>query len=366
VVDTLLETVPEGPAPEPASTRRRLGWPRTVGLSLVAVTSIGLGAAALVPTPDYRIAPGETSPVADLIEAEDATLYPPEGEVLFTTVRIGPMSWLERWWNERDGDVDIVPEEAILGTRSREENREENLRVMGASKDTATYVALNRLGYDVSVTNGGVLVVEVGAEYPAAGTLQPGDLITAVDGTTVQLPDDLRNALTGSAPGDTVSLTVTRGDVTEDLEVELGAGDDGRAIVGIAPDIPDTVQFTFPFPVTIDSGRTGGPSAGLAFTLTLLDELTPGELTGGKRVAATGAIDVYGNVLPVGGVRQKAVTVREAGADLFLVPADLVDEALRGAGDVRVVGVNTLDEALTVLAELGGNALELGTPGADA
>jgi PDZ domain-containing protein len=98
-----------------------------------------------------------------------------------------------------------------------------------------------------------------------------------------------------------------------------------------------------------------GPSAGLAFTLTLIDELSPGNLTGGKDVAVTGTMDLDGHVGEVGGVPQKTATAINAGAKLFLVPTGEVKEARRRAGSaLTVVGVHTIDDALRALREHGG------------
>jgi len=97
-------------------------------------------------------------------------------------------------------------------------------------------------------------------------------------------------------------------------------------------------------------------------TLSVLDLVTPGELTGGFQVATTGTISLSGAVGPIGGIEQKTVAARKAGVDLFLVPMSELAAAQRQAGDLNVVGVATLDEALVALAALGGNALELSLP----
>ncbi|MFN6122052.1 MAG: S16 family serine protease, partial [Actinomycetes bacterium] len=140
----------------------------------------------------------------------------------------------------------------------------------------------------------------------------------------------------------------------------------GRTIIGFSP--YDTATAKLPFDVDIDSGAIGGPSAGLAFTLTLIDELTPGELTGGRRVAVTGTIRIDGTVGGIGGLAQKVSAVRQLGADVFLVPAEQGEQdialARQVAGDdLDIVPVANLDEALAALAEYGGNGLELGRPG---
>ena len=141
------------------------------------------------------------------------------------------------------------------------------------------------------------------------------------------------------------------------------ASQDGRAIIGFVPNPspPDTITFKFPFQVDIDSGQIGGPSAGLAFTLALLDRLTPGSLSGGVEVAATGTISPGGSVGPIGGLKQKTIAVLRTGAKVFLVPTSEVAEAEEAAKgtDLKIVGVATLDEALAQLAALGGNATQL-------
>ena len=126
-------------------------------------------------------------------------------------------------------------------------------------------------------------------------------------------------------------------------------------MIGIATE-DRIVDFDFPVDVTIDSGKVGGPSAGLAFTLAVLDVLTPGELTGGHRVAVTGTMALDGTVGPVGGAAQKAITVRDAGYEVFLVPSDELDEVEATVGDdLQVIAVDTLAEALEALGSLGGN-----------
>ncbi len=141
----------------------------------------------------------------------------------------------------------------------------------------------------------------------------------------------------------------------------LAQREDGKAILGIFPGVPDTVNFRFPFHVDIGTGAIGGPSAGLAFTIATLDALTKGDITGGKTVAVTGTIDVNGNVGEIGGLRQKTIAVIRAGADVFIVPKGEIADAQKAAvgSRLRVVGVETLDDALKVLADEGGNALSL-------
>ena len=170
-------------------------------------------------------------------------------------------------------------------------------------------------------------------------------------------------------PGDTIDLKVRRPEVgILNVTVELAASPDDptRTIVGFRPF--DTRVVSLPFEVDIDTGRIGGPSAGLAFALALLDELTEGELTGGRNIAVTGTISLDGSVGPIGGLSQKVNAVWQHHVDVFLVPASQRELAegedeLRkklidaGHGDVEIVPVATLEEALQVLEDLGGDPL---------
>jgi PDZ domain-containing protein len=169
--------------------------------------------------------------------------------------------------------------------------------------------------------------------------------------------------LEGKSPGDVVSMRIERPDVGElDVEVELTAAPDEpeRTIVGFYPF--DTSTVDLPFELSIDTQSIGGPSAGLAFTLTLIDELTDGELTGGGDVAVTGTIQLDGSVGPIGGLRQKASAVSQAGVDVFIVPAAQGEKDIAAAreavGDgVEIMPVATLDEALAALASIGGDPI---------
>ena len=117
-----------------------------------------------------------------------------------------------------------------------------------------------------------------------------------------------------------------------------------------------------PVDVRIETGNVGGNSAGLALTLAVLDLITPGEMTGGFNIATTGTINLDGTVGSIGGVVQKTITAREAEIDVFLVPKSEYDLAKKYGGDLRIAPVATLEDALSLLAQLGGNALDLNLP----
>ncbi len=350
-----------------ASSERRRRW--RVAAVAAALLLLTVGGAALVTVPYVALRPGSVRPVSDQINVEGAKSFPPEQGVAFTTVNVGSVTLLEALAGWLGDDVDVLPEDRVRGDRSAAETRRYNAQLMDTSKLTAIAVALEHLGEDVIITTTGTVVREIGDGLPAAAVLERDDVIINVDGEPVDEPDEVGALLQSGGPGATHTLTLERpaGSTTRvDVEIATVAAPDDptRSIIGISPE-DRIVDFDFPIDVAIDSGDVGGPSAGLAFTLAVLDVLTPGELTGGTRVAVTGTILLDGRVGPVGGGAQKAVTVRDAGYDVFLVPSDEFDEVREAVGnDLRVIAVDTLGEAMAALSALGGNARSLALPGA--
>jgi PDZ domain-containing protein len=317
--------------------------------------------AALIEVPYVALRPGSVRPVTERVEVEGARTYQPSQSISYTTVSVGSTTMLEALAGWLDDDVDVLPEERVRGDRTEDENRRYNAQLMDTSKLVAVAVALDRLGEDVEITTTGAIVRDLAPGSPSTEVLQVDDVIVAVDGEAVDEPGEIGDLLQPGGPGATHTLTVERpagSDTLVDVEVTTVAADDDpdRAIIGIAPEDRIT-DFDFPIDVTIDSGTVGGPSAGLAFTLAVIDVLTPGELTGGHRVAVTGTMDLDGRVGPVGGGAQKAIAVRDAGYEVFLVPSAELDEVQEAVGDrVEVVAVDTLEEALEALDSLGGTA----------
>ncbi|WP_436793504.1 PDZ domain-containing protein [Actinospongicola halichondriae] len=350
-----------GDAGTPTIQRRRL-WPWWLaGGALVALAAAVL-AALTVHVPYYEFRPGSARPVAGLVTSSDVDVYPPESDIAYTTVSLRHSTIASYLQAMIDDDIEIVEDDVVLGDRSESENRQFNLQLMDTSKQDAIRVALVALGYDVPITISGIVVVGVVEDSAADGVLEVGDTILSIDGETLGVASDVARIMDPKKPGDVVTLEVEPPDraATRSVEVTLvAAGDEPeRGIIGIQLQ-PRDPNYEYPFDIDIDSGNVGGPSAGLAFSLGVIDVLTPGELTGGLRVAVTGTIDRNGNVGNVGGVVQKTAVVTGAGYDVFLVPRDEVDEVRARAGDnLQVIPVGTLAEALDALASLGGSGFE--------
>jgi Lon-like protease len=344
-------------APEPARQRRRRRLP-IVGAVLAAVLAVVAVGAAFVRLPYVLISPGSASPVEDVVEIEGARTYEHDGSVLFLTVSVSdqrPNAYvvLGGWL---DDDVDVLPEEDVFGGRSRREERQLNRLAMTESQVVATKVSLERLGYTVPVAR--YVVGDIEPDSPAADELEVGDAITAVDGVPVDMVPDLGAAVRSRAVGEPVTLTVTRDDEATTITVATRATPDGPNQGQPQIGIFSAPEYDFPVEVQIDTGDVGGPSAGLAFTLTILDELSPGDLTGGQEIAVTGTIESDGTVGPIGGVAQKAVAAQRAGARLFIVPRAEAAEARDHAGGMKVAAVRDLDGALAALERNGGDPLE--------
>jgi PDZ domain-containing protein len=312
-------------------------------------------AGELVKLPYYVLSPGDATAVEPLVKVDGASSYHHPGEVLFTTVALlgdASLFTVLRGWLSPDDDV--VAQREITGGTPKKTYEQENVQAMTDSKLTATKVALQRLGYPVTAHGDGVVVVQVTPHGAADGKLQTGDVITAVDGGPVTLAEQLVSAVQRHKPGDTVAFTVGRNGGTQTVAVPAGDDGKGQPKIGIGLQTKD-LRYDSPVKVTIDTGRVGGPSAGLAFTLALIDDLSAGDLTGGRKVAVTGTIDDQGRVGPVGGAAQKAVTARRAGAVAFLVPPDEEKAAKSHAGSMRIITVRTVDDALAALKQLGGS-----------
>lgn len=230
--------------------------------------------------------------------------------------------------------------------------------------DTAAFIGIMRDATSPAAESGAMVdgVIEGGA---VDGLLVPGDRIVSLDGDMIDSFESLVAALAEMRSGDVVSLEAVRSENGTETVVSgtITLGMRTLERVGIANAATQLRDTELPFEVGFTTEDIGGPSAGLAFTLTVLDVLTDGDLTGGANIVVTGTIDRDGNVGPIGGVKQKAFAAKEAGADVFIVPAGNLEAAELAVGDLRIEPASTLDEALAIIAGFGGNAGSLPTNG---
>lgn len=371
-MDEVAETIDEVSVPLSVRLRRATA----VSMLLLAWAVLGtVLVASVMRVERWEVAPGEAMKVAPRIEfvgsgGELPVRYAAGNTIRFVTAFTGQLTALDAFVGWLDPDVQVDTYVEHFGESDPNAVKQAGVQAMYSAQQLALYVALTRLGIgNPSFEEGPAVVARLVCEGTptddsACRTLAVGDTITAFDGTATPTPSALRPLLEGRAPGDLATVTVRSAgsDATVDRRIRLigSETEPGRVLIGVV--LADTRSVVLPFDVAISTGGIGGPSAGLAFTLALLDELTPGELFGDVAVAATGTIDENGDVGAIGALPQKAVAVMQAGAEVFLVPAGQSDEEVARAetaahGRVRLIKVANLDDALRILVDLGGDPL---------
>ncbi|MPZ81660.1 MAG: PDZ domain-containing protein [Actinophytocola sp.] len=334
----------------------RRGWTIVFSFAIAAILGL-LG--GLVRVPYVSIGPGPTydtlGSVDDqvVIQVAGEKTYETSGQLRMTTVSVSDdvslFGALGLWLS---GQHALMPREEYFGPgQSEEDLRRENTKMFQDSQSDAEVAALRYLDYPVKV-----VAQEVTRDAPADKVLEPGDQLVRVNEHDIKVQEDVRDALQGTKPGETVEITFQPdGQAEQTKTVELGKasdfGSDDRkeGFLGLLP--ADRADVTFE--TTIHLEDVGGPSAGLIFALAIVDKLTPGELEDGQTVAGTGEIDVKGNIGLIGGISFKLVAARDAGATTFLVPEGNCAEAKANVPDgLRLVKVDTLASAVQALEDL--------------
>lgn len=322
-----------------------------MGVNLVHVPYAVMSPGPVVDVLGQSTLEGHTGP---RIVIEGAPTYPTTGSLDFTTIELigGPgypvtVADVVRGW--LDPSRDVFPAEVLFPPQaSREQVAEEGRLEMSTAQKDAAVVALRALGKQVPET---VVISKLAENSPAAGVLQPGDVLISVAGAAATDTTAVRAAIQATIAGRTLEVVVTRGGQRLTLNPVTGIAPDGsgRTVLGIILQR----DYALPFPVTVDATGVGGPSAGLMFSLGIYDKLTEGSLTGGHNIAGTGAIDPTGKVGPIGGIAQKLVGARQAGAEFFLAPADNCPEVLgREPQGLHITPVATFDQARRAVEEI--------------
>lgn len=343
-------------------------------LAFIALICAGV----LIKVPYSEMSPGPT--VNTLGEARGEPVlqisgrktYPTTGHLNMTTVRVTGadyrMNLVEAVYGWLAHDGIVVPHDTLYPDgKTEEESTQENAEEFSQSQESAKVAALTELKIPVKSR---VVVSSVIKGSPAEGKLHAGDVIKSVDGKPVEEPKDVAKLVTEHKPGERVDFTIVpvkdaaaaekagkEPTGTEKVSIVTGAAPKDpkepdaapRAIVGIQAG----TDHTFPFTIDIKLADVGGPSAGLMFSLGIIDKLTPDDLTGGKFVAGTGTIDDKGEVGPIGGIEMKLVGARNAGAEYFLTPALNCKAAASDTPDgLTLVKVDTLDGAMKAMEKI--------------
>ena len=318
-------------------------------LVLAAVAAV-VGALYLIPSDHYLVLPDRARPADPLVSVPGEKKGEESGGIYMVDVLVRKASVLERIFPGIEEGSSLVPAEQVnpVGV-SDAQRRQSSLNEMSRSQQIAAAVALRSLGRKVSIKPNGVEVTLIRPGFPAEGKLEIGDVIVRANGSETRTLEKLAHVMSAVEPGKAVRLVVNRGDERKSVTVNTRADpeDPKRAVIGVQ--IQQSADIDLPVAVKIEAGNIGGPSAGLAFALDIVDELGR-DLDHGKTVVATGAIRLDGKVDPIGGIQQKTIGARQAGADLFLVPDANAAEARRYADGLSIVAVSNFNEALTRLA----------------
>jgi Lon-like protease len=325
----------------------------TLLVAVVPIVVFGL-LLSLVTVPYVSLGPGPTFDTLgevdgkQVVDIEGTEVQPTAGHLNMTTVSqrddltLGQA--LTLWMSGRE---QLVPRDLVYPPdKSKDEIDQANNTDFKRSEDSAEYAALSYLKYPSAVT-----VDTVNDPGPSVGQLQRGDAIDGVNGKPVANLDQFTTLLKATKPGDKIVLDYRRKNSPAGVAtVTLGSNADrDYGYLGVAVlDAPWA-----PFSIDFNLANIGGPSAGLMFSLAVIDKLTTGDLNDGKFVAGTGTIDSEGKVGSIGGITHKILAAREAGASVFLVPADNCDEAKTAHEDgLRLVKVDNLGQAVDELHAL--------------
>jgi PDZ domain-containing protein len=321
------------------------------------VLAVAAGVLWLVPSNEYVFLPDPPRSVEPLVHVPGEKDTAEQGGIYMVDVFIRKASLLE-WLLPRlhlpelqDGEELVPASEVNPAGVSEGQRRRQSLQQMSQSQLVAAAVALRYLGHKVEASPNGAQVTLVLPNAPADGKLEIGDVIVGAQGNDVRTPGDLRDAMNGVKPGQEVTFRVRRSGGIQEVRLATRADDQDprRAVVGVL--IEQSADIRLPIAVKINAGSIGGPSAGLAFALDIVDE-SGHDVDRGRRLVVTGALGLDGKVEPIGGIEQKTVAAREAHPDLFLVPDENAAEARRYADGLKIVPVSTFEEALSILAKI--------------
>jgi PDZ domain-containing protein len=302
----------------------------------------------------YIEIPDDAHPLANLVNVPGAK-PDKNGGIYYVDVLLRRASLLESYvpYIRPEGSDLIDRTQVVQPGISDEERFQLDLATMKVSQSIASVVALRQLGYQVPISPGGVRVVAITSGSHAAGVLRPGDVIVSSNGKPVRTRTDLAAVLGQLTPGGTVKITVRRGTKKLNFSIRTTADTQNpkRAIIGVLP--IQALRVSLPFPIEFNLRKVGGPSAGLAFALELLEKKGR-DVDHGYKIAATGEIQLDGSVTRIGGIKQKTIGARKSRVDAFLVPVDgdNAREAKRYAGGLRIIPVKSFQQALQALATL--------------
>lgn len=269
--------------------------------------------------PYYVYKPGHTAELHNIVTVEER--HESSGKMQLVTVSGSHATPIDLLWSKVLKFHDLVPiGEARPEGMSDEEYMHGQLHLMESSQHASTVVAYKAAGKDVKVNFSGVHVMSVIEHMPAYDIVQIGDIIVSVDDQKIEEANDLISYVETKQVGETVHLQLMRNGETINETLKLTSFPDNPDKVGIGIQLVTERSIEVDPPIEFDSGKIGGPSAGLMFSLEIYNQLTEEDITKGYNIVGTGEVDFDGNVLRIGGVDKKVVAAHKKGCDIFFVP----------------------------------------------
>lgn len=320
------------------------------------------------PVSYFIISPGSAIEVDTLVEVEDS--YDENGDFMLTTVSMYYASFASYIYSKFNSFMNAVPKEYILAEGEKQEDyADRQIYVMDESQEKAIIAAFRYLDLPLEIKENGLIITGISNDSPSKDVLEVGDKIISVDNHPINKLDELLNLLEGKKENEVVNVEFLRDSEVFSKDIALYDLNEGNidaenleSRVGIGIFTYEDWDIITSKNIKFNSEDIGGPSAGLMFTLEIINQLTPEDLTKGYRVAGTGTINEDGVVGQIGSARMKVKAANEEDADFFFVPKDIVEgdenekNAIQSNEDLgnplNIIPVANLAEAVEYLQNL--------------
>lgn len=344
-------------SPQQRPRRFRLGFSVIPAALLVILATLLV--LYLIPANSYLLMPGQALNVEQMISVKGHPLGHKQGKLYMTDVSLYKADHLlEELYGHVSPNTDIQPAPQVSGSLSPSQFNQYNVDLMTNSIQDAEAAALNTTSrYRPHYASTGPKIVFLVPNLPASRKLRIGDVVEYINGNRTLRAGQVGPIVKRGRPGQIVHLRILRhGRLLSEAVGTVPSTNGTPDKHGKTPLMGIVVQdqIIFPISISVRPGDIGGPSAGLMFSLGILQRLSPTDITKGCKIAGTGTIDFAGNVGAIGGAKQKIIAARNAGAKYFLVPdvPDNFNPAVANRGNVTVVPVKTLHQALQFLKHL--------------
>lgn len=336
---------------------------------MAAIVIIVIG--FIYPMDYYILSPGNAYNLTKYVEVENAD-EPSKGTLSMMTVSMSKATPFKYAIAKFSDEKDIVKEEDVRAPEETDADYNlRQLKLMTDSQFNAKYMAFKETGEKYEVDYQGVYVIYVLDKSAASGILEAGDQVVKINGEKIKKHQDLVGFLEKKQKGDEVKLTFKRNGKLLNKTVKLKEIPGGEGRIGLGITFSDSKSIKTTPTVKINSENIGGPSAGLMFTLEIIDQLTAGDLTKGYKIAGTGEMLETGEVGRIGGIDKKVIAASDAGIEIFFAPDDTISKEMKKASptvqsnykqakeqaskmgtEMKIVPVKTLDDALAYLKTL--------------